>query len=159
MEKEFFKIFNKFTSFISMIGTTLTSLLGGEWILFAGYLILNITDYVTGTIKSKVNKEENSKKGLKGILKKICYWILIGISFLISQLLVKLGTQINVNLEFVWFFGWFTLTCLIINESRSIIENFIEIGIYVPEFLKKGLEVYENIVNNTIDNLSNKNSK
>lgn len=52
---------------------------------------------------------------------------------------------------------WFTLTCLIINESRSIIENFIEMGIYVPEFLKKGLEVYDKIINNTINNLDKNN--
>lgn len=156
IEKEFCKIFNKITSIISIIGTTLTSIFGSEWILFAGYLILNITDYITGTIKSKMNKKENSKKGLFGILKKVCYWILIVISFLISHLLVKLGIQINVNLEFIWAFGWFTLTCLIINESRSIIENFIEMGIYVPEFLKKGLEIYDNIINNKINNLENK---
>ena len=153
IEKEICKIFNKITSVISIIGTSLTSLLGSEWVLFAGYLVLNITDYITGTIKSKINKEENSKKGLLGILKKICYWILIVISFLISHLLVKLGIQININLEFIWAFGWFTLTCLIINESRSIIENFIEMGIYVPEFLKKGLEIYDKVINNTINNL------
>lgn len=158
IEKEICKIFNKITSVISIIGTSLTSLLGSEWVLFAGYLVLNITDYITGTIKSKINKEENSKKGLLGILKKICYWILIVISFLISYLLVKLGIQININLEFIWAFGWFTLTCLIINESRSIIENFIEMGIYVPEFLKKGLEIYANIINNTINNLNKKNN-
>lgn len=158
IEKEFYKIFNRITSIISAIGTTLTSIFGSEWILFAGYLILNIADYITGTIKSKVNKQENSKKGLVGILKKICYWVLIVISFLISYLLVKLGIQININLEFIWAFGWFTLTCLIINESRSIIENFIEMKIYVPEFLKKGLEIYDNIINNAINNL-NKSSK
>ena len=156
IEKELIKIFNKITSTISIIGTTLTSLFGSEWILFAGYLILNIADYITGTIKSKINRQENSKKGLIGILKKVCYWILIVISFLISNLLVKLGIQINVNLEFVWAFGWFTLTCLIINESRSIIENFIEMGIYVPGFLKKGLEVYDKIINNAINNLDKK---
>jgi len=48
----------------------------------------------------------------------------------------------NINLEFIMLFGWFILSCLIINESRSIIENLIEIGIEVPDFLKKGLEVY-----------------
>ena len=53
-------------------------------------------------------------------------------------------------------FGWFTLACLIINESRSIIENLIEIGIDVPIFLKKGLETYENIINSTIEKLNNK---
>ena len=58
-------------------------------------------------------------------------------------------------------FGWFTLTCLIVNEARSIIENLIEIGINVPSFLKNGLKVYNEIVEKTFDNLisSDENTK
>ena len=157
MEEEFLKIFNKITSGISIIGTALTSLFGSQWILFLGYLILNVLDYITGTIKSKIKKEESSSKGLVGIIKKICYWILIGVSFLMFFLLVQIGTYININLEFIMFFGWFTLTCLIVNEARSIIENLVEIGIKVPSVLKKGLKIYNKIVEDTFDNLINSN--
>lgn len=156
MEEEIFKIFNKITTTISVISTALTSIFGIEWILFIGYLILNLTDYLTGTIKAKIKKTESSNKGLIGILKKFCYWILIGISFLISYMLMQIGSKLNINLEFIMLFGWFTLTCLIINESRSIIENLVEIGIDVPIFLKNGLETYENIVNSTIEKFNNK---
>jgi len=155
MENEFFKIFNKISNIISLITTSLTSVLGIEWILFAGYLILNITDYLTGTFKSKLNKTENSSKGIIGIIKKLCYWILIAISFFLSFALTQLGNKININLEFIMLFGWFTLACLIVNETRSIIENFVEIGINVPSFLKKGLEVYENILKNAIEKFNN----
>lgn len=140
MENEFIKVFNKITNTISVITTTLTSILGIEWVLFAGYLILNIIDYLTGSFKARIKKTESSNKGIIGILKKVCYWILIGVSFFISFLLVQLGQKININLDFIMLFGWFTLACLTINESRSIIENLIEIGIDVPDFLKKGLE-------------------
>ncbi len=156
MEEEMLKIFNKTTTTISGICTILTSIFGIEWVLFAGYLLLNLVDYFTGTIKAKVKKSESSNRGLVGVVKKICYWILIGVSFFISYLLVQLGNKININLEFIMLFGWFTLACLIINESRSIIENLIEIGINVPEFLKKGLEQYQKIIDNTINNLDNK---
>ena len=54
------------------------------------------------------------------------------------------------------FFGWFTLTCLIINETRSILENLIEIGIDVPLFLKKGLEVYQNKIESKVDTIMKK---
>lgn len=156
MEEEFFKIFNKINTTVSLIYAGLTSIFGVEWILFAGYLILNFIDYLTGTIKAKIKKVENSNKGLHGIFKKICYWILIGISFLISYMLMQLGSKLNINLEFIMLFGWFTLACLIINETRSIIENLIEIGIDVPMFLKRGLEAYEDIINNTIEKMSKK---
>lgn len=155
MEQEIVKIFNKLSSIISVISTIATNLLGTHWILFLGYLILNIFDYITGTVKSKINKEESSNKGLIGIVKKICYWILIGVSFLVSYLLVDIGAYININLEFVMSFGWFTLICLFINEARSIIENLVEIGIKVPDFLKKGLEIYNKIMENTINKIVN----
>lgn len=151
MNEEFLKIFNRTTTTISILTTTLTSIFGIEWILFFGYLILNFFDYVTGTIKSKVNHTESSNKGLIGIIKKICYWILICISFLISFLLVQVGMKIDFNLDFVMFFGWFTLACLIINETRSIIENLVEIGINVPSFLTKGLDIYAKIIDSKVN--------
>ena len=146
MGEEISKIFNKITASISFVCATLTSTFGIEWVLFLGYLILNIIDYITGTIKARTNKSESSSKGLNGI---------IGVSFLVSFLLVQLGNKININLEFIMLFGWFTLACLIVNETRSIIENFVEIGINVPSFLKKGLEVYENILKNAIEKFNN----
>lgn len=153
------KIFNKINSEISVIFVTLNTIFGTEWVLFAGYLILNILDYVTGVVKARVKKVENSNKGIIGIVKKVCYWILIGVSFLISYLLIELGSKLSINLNFIIFFGWFTLACLIINEARSIIENLTEIGIKVPKFLKRGLKVYQDILSKTIDGELDKNSK
>ncbi len=151
LEEEILKVFNRVSASISIIYTTFTTILGGEWLLFFGYLILNVLDYITGTIKSRINKTESSSKGLIGIAKKICYWILIFISFLISFLLVQIGAKINIDLKFIMFFGWFTLACLIINETRSIIENFVEIGIKVPDFLLKGLNTYYDLINKKVD--------
>lgn len=158
MEEEIIKVFNKISTTLSLISTTFTTIFGVEWILFLGYLILNISDYITGTLKAKVNKVENSHKGLLGIIKKICYWILIFISFLISYLLVEIGAKLNINLDFIMLFGWFTLACLIINESRSIIENLIEIGIEVPEILTKGLNAYYNIIEKKTNEFTEKNN-
>ena len=148
--EEFMKIFNKINSLVSLIVVTLNATFGTEWVLFAGYLILNITDYITGTIKAKVKNVENSSKGLLGVLKKIGYWILIFIAFFTSFLLVQLGYKINIQLDFIMLFGWFTLACLIINEVRSILENLVEIGVKVPTGLLKGLEVYQNILDKKI---------
>lgn len=153
------KIFNKINSEISVIFVTLNTIFGTEWVLFAGYLILNILDYVTGIVKARVKKVENSNKGIIGIVKKVCYWILIGVSFLISYLLIELGSKLSINLNFIIFFGWFTLACLIINEARSIIENLTEIGIKVPKFFKQGLKVYQDILDKTINTETNKDSK
>ena len=68
---------------------------------------------------------------------------------------MEVGNCININLEFVMLFGWFTLTCLFINEARSIIENSIEIGISVPKFLINGLEIYNKVIEETINKFFN----
>ena len=68
---------------------------------------------------------------------------------------MEVGNCININLEFVMLFGWFTLTCLFINEARSIIENLIEIGISVPKFLINGLEIYNKVIEETINKFFN----
>ena len=54
--EEIVKIFNKINSAISVIFVTLNAAFGTEWVLFAGYLILNILDYVTGVVKARVKK-------------------------------------------------------------------------------------------------------
>ena len=159
MGENFFKIFNKISSVLSIVSATLTSIFGIEWILFLGYLILNTLDYITGIIKAKINKSETSSGGLLGILKKVCYWILILISFIISYLLVQIGNKLNINIEFVMLFGWFTLACLIVNETRSIIENLVEIGIEVPPIMTKRLNVYYNILEKKANDITEKNKK
>lgn len=156
MEREIVKIFNNISSNISIIFTTLTAMLGIEWTLFAGFLILNILDYITGIIKAKIKKIENSNRGLFGIVKKVCYWILIMIAFLVSYLLVQIGYKVDIEIEFVMLLGWFTLMCLIINEFRSILENLIEIGIDIPIFLKTGLEVYHKKIEKNISEMLKK---
>ena len=52
-------------------------------------------------------------------------------------------------------FGWFTLACLIINETRSILENLIVVDIKVPNFLAKGLDAYDKL----IESKTNKNDE
>ena len=47
--------------------------------------------------------------------------------------------------------GWFTLTCLLVNEVRSVIENLVQLGYNVPTVLIKGLAVTEQLVNQATD--------
>lgn len=159
MEDKIVKFFNNINCTVGAIITALTTVFGWQWILFASYLLLNLVDWITGWFKAKYKNEESSKKGLKGIMKKSCYWILIAVSFLFSYLITRIGTIININLEFVMLFGWFTLACMLINEFRSIIENLVELDIEVPNFLKKGLRVTQDLIDKTIDKVIPENNK
>lgn len=121
---------------------------GVYWYIFAAYLIFNIFDWLTGWYKSRKQKRESSSVGLHGVLKKLGYWVIIAVAFLVSDVLVMLGKDIlNINLSFLMMVGWFTLACLMVNEARSILENLVECGYDVPEVLIKGLKVADEIIN------------
>lgn len=156
MDENIIKFFNTINAILSAIIVGISELFSGQRVLFLGYLIFNIIDFITGTIKARINKTENSVKGLKGILKKVGYWILILVAFLTSYMLSILGIMININIDFVMFFGWFTLGCLIINEVRSIFENLSELGVKLPKFLINGLEVVQNIIDKKTEEIISK---
>lgn len=159
MENNILKFFDKVNLIISTIITGMTNLFGIQWILFAGYLLLNILDFITGCIKARIKKTESSAIGLKGIIKKVCYWLLILVSFLTAYLLSIIGELLGLNIYYVLLFGWFTLACLLINEIRSILENLTEIGIEVPKFLSKGLKVFNKAINSKFDEKINMEEK
>ncbi len=137
-----FDFVDKYNAILGGIVAFLTALLGTYWYLFAGYLLLNVLDWLTGWNRALRQKKSSSDKGLKGILKKTGYWVIITVAFLIPSLLVNLGKDIlHIDLGFLTLLGWLTLAMLIVNEARSIVENLVEAGYEVPDFLIKGLEV------------------
>lgn len=125
----------------------LSYFLGEHWMLFLAFLLLNFGDWVTGWMKSRMAGKENSVKGWKGVLKKLGYWIMIMVGFGASAIFIEIGKTIGVDLGITTLLGWFVLASLIINEIRSIVENFVEAGYNVPAILVNGLEVADKIVN------------
>lgn len=125
----------------------LTFIFGEHWILFAAFLLFNVIDFITGIMKSKLANKENSVKGWQGVLKKLGYWIMILIAFVMSALFIEIGTVINIDLGVTTLLGWFVLASLAINEIRSILENLVEAGFNVPNVLINGLEVADKLIN------------
>lgn len=125
----------------------LSYVLGEHWILFVAFLLLNVADWLTGWMKSRINKKENSVAGWKGVLKKLGYWLMVAVAFGASAVFIEIGRTIGIDLGVTTLLGWFVLASLLINEIRSIIENFVEAGFNVPKILTKGLEVADKIVN------------
>lgn len=140
-------IFDTYNAIVGTVIAILTMFLGEHWYLFAVFLLLNVIDWITGWMKSRINRKENSVKGWKGVLKKLGYWMMIFFSFLISSGLIEIGTVIGIDLGITTILGWFVLASLIVNEARSIVENFVESGYDVPEILISGLEVADKLVN------------
>lgn len=140
-------IIDGYNAIVGTIIAVLSYILGEHWMLFAAFLLLNITDWITGWMKSRMTKKENSVKGWKGVLKKLGYWIMIMVAFGASAVFVEIGNAIGIDLGITTLLGWFVLASLIVNELRSILENFVETGYSVPSILIKGLEVADKVVN------------
>ena len=134
-------IIDGYNAIAGAIVAVLSYILGEHWILFAAFLLLNVADWITGWMKSKMANKENSVRGWKGVLKKLGYWLMIMVAFGASAIFIEIGKAIGVDLGITTLLGWFVLASLLINEIRSILENFVEAGFNVPIILIKGLEV------------------
>lgn len=132
---------NKVNIIGGAIAAGLTAVFGQYWFLFAGLLLFNVIDWLTGWYLARIQKKESSKAGAKGIIKKIFYWIVIGTAFFVSIAFTEMGDRIGINLDFCIGIGWFVLASYLVNEIRSVLENAVELGVSVPHFLIKGLEV------------------
>ena len=115
----------------STVLTTIIYYLGGLDTAMKTLLILMVLDYLTGICKSIVNKKLNSIIGLKGIVKKIGYLIIVALSFLLDGIIGDTGAIRNLV---VYFF--------VANEGISILENWGAIGLPLP---KKIFEVLEQL--------------
>ncbi len=138
---------NKYNALAGGTVAVLAAIFGTYWYVFATFLILNVVDWITGWIKAKKKKEESSKVGSIGAVKKLGYWAVVLVAFQIASVFVNFGKDmLGVDLSFLHLIGWWVLAMLIVNEARSILENLVELGVNVPGILIKGLAVTEKLI-------------
>ena len=141
------RVIDTYNVIVGSVVAVLSYIFGEHWILFALFLAFNTVDWLTGWMKSRINRKENSVAGWKGVLKKLGYWIMIAVAFGASAVFVEIGVVLGIDLQITTLLGWFVLASLLVNEIRSICENFIEAGFNVPQVLVKGLEVADKAIN------------
>lgn len=148
MKKMTQNITDSYNAFVGTIIAILSVIFGEHWYLFALFLLLNIADWITGWLKSRIMKKESSVAGWKGVLKKVGYWLMILVAFAAAAGFIEIGNTIGVDLGITTLLGYFVLASLIVNELRSIVENFTEAGFNVPSILIRGLAVADKLINN-----------
>lgn len=146
-------IIDSYNAIVGTVIAVLSFVLGEHWILFVAFLLLNVADWITGWMKSRMAGKENSVKGWKGALKKLGYWLMIMVAFGASAVFIEIGKTIGIDLGITTLLGWFVLASLLINEIRSIVENFVEAGFNVPRILITGLEVADKVVNKDTEDI------
>lgn len=129
---------------LSAIGAFLSAKLG---ILFPVLVILAgmmVVDYISGMMASKVEAIEHpddsnygwsSKKGAKGIAKKVGYLCIIAVAMVVDYLTLKVASAFGISVSAKAIFGLMVAVWYILNEMLSIIENAGRMGVNVPEWL------------------------
>lgn len=120
-------IFNSITSFF---GALIGYLFGGWTMALTILLTLVVLDFLTGWLASGVEGKLSSQVGFKGIAKKIFIFVLVVVGHFIDELT---GMNSAIMSAVIFFFS--------ANEILSIIENASRIGVPVPSFLTKAVEI------------------
>ena len=95
-----------------------------------------IVDYMSGMLKAWGNDELSSRVGLRGIVKKLSYLMLVCVAGVVDWLIYSGLRQVGISLDFGFCFGLIVTIWLIINELISILENLEALKVPMPAILK-----------------------
>ena len=127
---------NTILAFFAAAGSILAETFGG-WDSFLKALVMfMIADYITGMVVALVfhksqktkNGGASSSVGFKGIVKKMCIFILIALAVRVDEIS---GTHYVRSATIFFFLG---------NDGLSVVENLALMGVTYPESIKKALE-------------------
>lgn len=105
--------------------------------------LVMLCDYATGVGKAWMKKELCSGTGHAGIVKKVFNLALVAVGMVVDYI-IRLGIVeigIDVDMQGRFFFALLVIVWLILNELISITENCAEMGLKVPEWMKKVLKI------------------
>ncbi|MCL2083130.1 MAG: phage holin family protein [Oscillospiraceae bacterium] len=98
-----------------------------------------VLDYISGFLAAAHNGELSSRKGRRGIIKKVSFLLMLFLGFLLDAAVpyfaqVGLSAEIPVQLPF----GLIICAWIVITEAISVLENLCRIdGVHVPGWLVK----------------------
>ena len=118
-------------------------------------LVMMVIDYVTGMLASKQEAIDhpddpaygwNSKKGAKGIIKKVGYLCIIAVAIVVDYIILHVAAAMGATVTVKAFFALAVAVWYVLNEMLSIIENAGRMGAPVPEWLSKYIAVLKETI-------------
>lgn len=118
------------------IGALLSSVLGILYIPVLLMVVCNLIDYVTGLVASVYRGEKvSSYIGLRGIIKKVCLWLLVVVGAIMDTLIKYAADMVGIIPPIHFLVACVVCVWIICNELISILENMVDIGVKIPPFL------------------------
>lgn len=109
--------------------TGITYFLGGWDMALEILLWMIVLDYLTGVFKAIFNKKLNSEVGIKGVIKKVGYLIIVAVAVMLDRIIGDTGAIRNIV---IFFF--------VANEGISLVENWVAMGLPMPKVIIDTLE-------------------
>ena len=118
----------------------ISALLGDLAIPVLLMVACSVIDYLTGLGASPYRKKDgdgsiSSYKSIRGIIKKVCMWLLVVVGAIIDQLLIYTTDKIGISMPFDFLIACIVAIWIICNELISILENLKDMGVNIPAFL------------------------
>ncbi|MCM1112861.1 MAG: phage holin family protein [Muribaculum sp.] len=112
----------------------------------------NVIDYLTGLAAAPYRTEQvSSYKGIRGIYKKVCMWILVLIGAWVDILIQYAVEVAGVQIDLPFVVATVVAVWLVVNEIISILENIIDIGVKLPPFLLPAVKYIKKQVEEVAD--------
>ena len=122
--------------------TAVNGWLGALAVPFYFLLLTNIIDYATGIVAAVCRGERvSSDIGFKGIVKKVCMWLLVLAGHIVDFIIVEMGHTMQIEFGVTCLVALAVIFWLLANELISILENISDIGTPLPPFLTKLVEM------------------
>lgn len=140
----------------------LSQKLGVTFYLLGILLCLMVIDYLSGMAASAVEALDHpddksygwsSRKGAKGIAKKVAYLFVIAVGMVIDYVIIQTSGVLGFNLPNTMLSLLVTVWYML-NEALSITENAGRMGAPVPEWLMKYIAELKNKIDSSRENVS-----
>ena len=140
----------------------LSQKLGVTFYLLGILLCLMVIDYLSGMAASAVEALDHpddksygwsSRKGAKGIAKKVAYLFVIAVGMVIDYVIIQTSGVLGFNLPNTMHSLLVTVWYML-NEALSITENAGRMGAPVPECLMKYIAALKNKIDSSRENVS-----
>ena len=112
----------------------------------------NVIDYITGLCATPYRHDNiSSYKGIRGIIKKVCMWLLVVVGAWIDILIRHTVDCTGIGIEVPFIVATVVAVWLVVNEMISILENMIDIGVRMPPFLMPIVRRIKKQIEETVD--------
>lgn len=141
--------------FLSGILAYISAKLGFLFPVLLLLMAMMVGDYVTGMMASKAEAADhpedpaygwNSKKGVKGIIKKVGYLCVIAVAMVMDYVIINVAGTMGYDMPVTAVFGLMVTIWYLLNEMLSVIENAGRMGAPVPAWLAKYIAVLKHKV-------------